>query len=146
MNKSRFPNFLLLFIVMIGVANAFANHFYLYWKISWLDMLMHFLGGIWIGLAILWMYYLSGKFKDIPENRRRVSYVYILAITVTAVIGIFWEIFEFNLDFFIVFNEFNGFYDTASDILLALIGAIIVAKYFVHRGYYKKSGNNILND
>ena len=146
MNKQQIPKILLLSIIMIGVVNAFADHFYLYWKISWLDMLMHFLGGAWIGLTILWIYYLSGKFKNIPENRRRVSYVYILAGIVTATIGILWEVFEFSLDFFVTFNEFNGFYDTTSDILLALIGAIVVAKYFISKEYYKKQKNKILDN
>lgn len=146
MNKQWFPKILLFFIIMIGVVNAVAEHSFLYWRWSWLDMLMHFLGGVWVGLAILWIYYLSGKFKNIPENRKCISYVYILAGTVALVIGVFWEIFEFSLDLFVTFNEFNGFYDTASDILFALIGAIIAAKYFIDKGYYKGSEHNILND
>ena len=137
MKEQWFPKVLLLFIIMMGVANAFAEHFFLYWRFPWLDMIMHFLGGVWIGLSVLWVYYLSGKFKDIPENRRRISYIYILAGTVTVIIGVFWEIFEFSLDFFVTFNEFNGFYDTASDILLAVIGAIFSAKYFVSKECYK---------
>ena len=146
MNKQQIPKVLLLFIIMIGVANALADHFFLYWRLPWLDMLMHFLGGVWIGLAILWIYYLSGKFKNIPENRRRISYIYFFAGTAAMIIGIFWEIFEFSLDFFVVFNEFNGFYDTASDILLAVIGALFAAKYFVSKEYYKKEENKILNN
>ena len=146
MKEQWFPKILLLFITMIAVANALAEHFFLYWRLPWLDMLMHFLGGIWIGLSTLWIYYLSCKFKNIPENRRRVSYVYILAGTVAGVIGIFWEIFEFSLDFFVVFNEFNGFYDTASDILLAVMGALLATRYFVNKEYYKKREYNIENN
>ena len=146
MNKPWFPKVLLLFIIMIGVVNALAEHFFLYWRFPWLDMTMHFLGGVWIGLSVLWVYYLSGKFKDIPENHRRISYLYILAGTVTVVIGIFWEIFEFSLDFLIVFDEFNGFYDTAGDLIFAVIGAIFSAKYFVGKEYYKKQENKVLNN
>ena len=146
MNKQSFPKALLLFIVIIAVANAFAEHFFLYWRLPWLDMVMHFLGGIWIGLTVLWIYYLSDKFKDIPENRRKASYVYLLAGIVTLVIGIFWEIFEFNIDFFITFNEFNGFYDTISDILFAVGGAILSVRYFVYKEYYKKQENKILDN
>ncbi len=146
MNKPWFSKVLLFSIIMIGVANALAEHFFLYWRWSWLDMFMHFFGGVWIGIMILWIYYLSGKFKNIPENRRRASYVYILAGTVAMIIGVFWEIFEFSLDFFITFNEFNGFYDTANDILFAIIGAFLAAKYFVDKGCYKKQKNKILNN
>lgn len=138
MDKSWFSKILLLFIIMIGVANALAVHFFLYWKLLWLDIPMHFLGGVWIGLTVLWLYYLSGRFKDIPENRRRVPYVYGLTGAVTAVLGMFWELFEFSLDVLISFNEFNGFCDTASDIILAVIGALLVAKYFISKEYYKE--------
>ena len=58
----------------------------------------------------------------------------------------FWEIFEVSLDLFITFNEFNGFYDTTNDILLAVIGALLAAKYFVNKGGYKKQENKILNN
>lgn len=146
MNKLCFPKVLLFFIIMIGVANALAEYFFLYWRLPWLDVPMHFLGGIWIGLTVLWLYYLSAKFKNIPENHRKAAYVYFLAGIVALVIGIFWEIFEFNLIFFITFNEFNGFYDTAGDILFAVIGAIFSAKYFVSKEHYKKQENKILNN
>ena len=146
MNKSWFPKVLLLFIIMMGVANALAEHFFLYWRLPWLDMLMHFLGGVWIGLSVLWIYYLSGKFKNIPEDHRKATYVYFLAGIVALVIGIFWEIFEFNLIFFITFDEFNGFYDTAGDIILAVIGALLATRYFVGKEYYKKQENKILNN
>lgn len=146
MNKQQIPKVLLLSIIMIGVANALAEHFFLYWRLPWLDMLMHFFGGVWIALTILWVYYLSGKFKNIPENRRHITYVYILAGTVAGVIGVLWEVFEFSLDLFITFNEFNGLYDTASDILLAVIGALFAAKYFIHKEYYKKQENKILDN
>ena len=146
MNKQHLPKILLLFVVIIGVANAFATQFFLYWRLPWLDMLMHFLGGIWIGLVVLWVYYLSGKFKNIPENRRCVSYVYGLAAIVTMVTSVFWELFEFSLDVKVAFNEFNGFYDTASDIIIAVFGALVAARYFVCKSYYKEHEHNSLDN
>ena len=138
MSKRWFPKILLFFIITIGVVNALAAHFFLYWKLPWLDIPMHFLGGAWIGLMILWVYYLSGKFKDVPENRRSIPYIYGLTVTITMIIGILWEIFEFSLDLFIVFGEFNGFYDTISDLIFAIVGTIIATKYFISREYYKE--------
>lgn len=145
MNKQWFPKILLVFIVMIGLVNVLAAQFYLYWRFLWLDMPMHFLGGVWIGFAVLWIYYLSGRFKDIPENRRYVLYVYSLAGAVAVVIGVFWELFEFSVDVFVSFNEFNGFQDTISDLVFATIGALFAAKYFIYKGYYLEHDCDPLN-
>ena len=146
MNKSWFPKALLFFILMFGAINAFAEHYFLYWRLLWLDMPMHFLGGIWIGLTILWVYYLSGKFKNIPENHRRISYVCIIAGTMALIMGIFWEIFELNRISTIAFKKFNGFNDTISDVLFAIGGALFSARYFINKEYYKKKEDNILEN
>jgi len=146
MNKSWFPKVLLLFIIMIGITNAFAEYYFLYWRFLWLDMPMHFLGGVWIGLAILWFYYLSGQFKNIPESHRRISCACLIAGTTAIIIGIFWEIFELNRVSIISFKKFNGFNDTISDILFAIAGALFSARYFIGKEYYKKQEHNILKD
>lgn len=107
---------------------------------------MHFLGGIWIGFSVLWVYYFSGKFKKIPENHRQISFVCFLAGITALIVGVFWEIFEFNRASLMAFKKFNGFNDTVSDILFAVAGALFSARYFIGKEYYKKQEHNILEN
>ncbi|MBU0722647.1 hypothetical protein KJ973_01695 [Patescibacteria group bacterium] len=139
MTKQNYSKFLLIFVVLFSITNILAMHYHLYWRLWWFDIVMHFLGGVWIGSATLWVYYLSNRFKNIPENRRCIPYVYGLVVVIIIVIGIFWELFEFSFDTLIIFHKLNSWTDTISDIVFAVIGAIITTKYFIYKNYHQEA-------
>ena len=77
-------------IIFIFILNLIANKFYWYSSIWYFDMIMHFVGGFWLGLSFLWLFPIKEiTFKKIVEI--------ILGILL---IGILWEVYE------IVVNEF----------------------------------------
>ena len=78
-------------IVTIAMLNAAAMHWRLYWTYWWFDIPMHFLGGLWTGLFILWSVYLSG----FPLNfvQRAMSMLTVALLGVVGV-GVIWELFE----------------------------------------------------
>ena len=94
---------------------------------------MHFLGGIWLGLAYIYFFALGTiSFRLIFK-----ILFFVLAM------GICWEIFEFFVDKVNIQNPFNVL-DTVSDVLLDLAGGIFAIFYFSF--YYLKSLKPIKED
>ena len=79
---------LVTLIFLIFLLNYLAMKFYWYSSIWYFDMPMHFLGGLWLGLALIWFF----KIKEI-------SWKVILEIILgVLLIGVFWEAFEIIID------------------------------------------------
>ena len=79
MNTKRYLllyNFIL--IVLIAILNKAALSFFLYWKFWWFDIMMHFLGGLWIGGIVLWLYYLSGYVKNPVKTKKYIFWLSII--------------------------------------------------------------------
>jgi len=126
---SPFSLFLTSLIIFIAVANWVANKFALYWRIWWLDMAMHFLGGLWVGATGLVIYYLFRR-KHEHVFTLQLKQIFIIAILFSAVVGVGWEVFEFGLDRFLAAGLQGGIADTASDLLMDIIGSIVGAYLF----------------
>jgi len=49
---------LVLYIFVLGIIIAFLHQsavaLYWYWSVPWFDIVMHFLGGLWVGTCALW--------------------------------------------------------------------------------------------
>jgi len=124
--------FWLQFVVLAVVAALHSLGVYLdwYWELTWLDMVTHTLGGLWVALAALWLAYFSGvsQFK-FPRKR-----MLLVAVGSALVVGILWEVFEVIVA---VPTEQNYYLDTATDILLDSIGGFVV--YVIAQKYYGKT-------
>lgn len=130
MLKSRFFifNFTLLFLVF--VLNSWALSEFLYWKIWWFDLLMHFLGGLFVGSSALWIFFDFRK-KEVSTDKKFEALI--IAILAVLIIGIGWEIYEFLADKIIGINfglkNFNvmqpGIIDTFEDLLMDIVGALV---------------------
>ncbi len=108
------------FLVFLLFIHIFASIAHLYWLIDWVDMPMHFLGGFWVAMVF---FYLNQKFFKIQNFWTTV----IMTLSFVALIGVFWEFFEFLYDFFIFSKEYFGVFqrgisDTMSDLFFDLIG------------------------
>lgn len=129
------PLFLISFIIIsiIGALHYLALKFYLYWVFPWFDILMHFLGGLWVGLIVMWFLFFSGFInKNINETSRvRVFYVSILSVLI---VGLLWEVFEFYTGVMIL--ETNYGMDTIIDLIMDILGASVAATYVLVK--YKK--------
>lgn len=91
-------------------------------------MMMHFLGGLTIGLIFILVFYFSGFTKDqISIERSLVVKTFIFVMLV----GIGWEIFEYAFD---IANPNHGNYieDTTLDLVFDALGALtagLIGKY-----------------
>lgn len=100
---------------------------------------MHFLGGFWLAMVFMW---LNPNFQ-IPNPKFIKLPNYLITVVITlgfvALIGVFWEFFEFTYDIFISANGYSriaqrGVADTMSDLFFDLLGGLvflIIYKYFL---------------
>lgn len=122
MDRPKLIKRLIFLILLLFVINFFANKLYWYSSIWYFDMIMHFLGGFWIGL--LYIYF---------HNKESVSLRFVFKILLfTFLIGVGWEIFEILVNDVIAQNPFNTL-DTFSDLFFDLAGGGISILYFLKR-------------
>ncbi len=101
----------LVVVAFLGVLHVGALSYSLYWQYPWLDVLSHFLGGLWVALALLWLAY---RFGIHPR-------AFHLFLGVLAV-GLAWEVFEVAAG---IPRESNWLFDTAIDLIMDLFGALV---------------------
>ena len=106
-----------LMFFMFG-GNFLTTKFYWYYSIWWFDIVMHFLGGFWVGLFFVFLFLRKG---NIPK------FVYIIFLSLF--IGVLWEAFEFWMHNIIAGIPFS-ITDPLSDILFDLVGACLAVFYF----------------
>ncbi|PJE74440.1 MAG: hypothetical protein COV01_00165 [Candidatus Taylorbacteria bacterium CG10_big_fil_rev_8_21_14_0_10_41_48] len=117
-NRYFVPSFAL--IIIIALLHYLALDRAYYWTISWYDIMMHFLGGVWVALFALWIFS-SRKISFLPTH---ISFLQIVSLVIC--VGIVWELYEimFGLTF-VSDPEYWG--DTILDLVMDTIGGICVA-------------------
>lgn len=118
--SSRTANALLvgiIFLILCVNVFAIANDSYFYhW---WLDVIMHLVGGFWIGLVTLAI--IQWKLKRALPLKERMAYAFLLAFG----IGVLWEMFELLTDTSFALEPYvYNATDTFSDLLNDLIGGV----------------------
>jgi len=134
MNKQSFPIHLLVLILIIMALQVPGLVFDWYVKLWWLDVAMHFLGGLWIGGVALWYYFVSGRIGISEKNK---NYL-IVSVVVVLVIGLSWEVFEIGVDNvtdLYSYQYLDGFYDMIMDTLGASVAALF---YFLKSNKYEQ--------
>jgi hypothetical protein len=111
-------------LILLAALHHVAIFFYLYWTVWWFDMLMHLLGGIWVGAIILWFFYESGFVKNFTYKKYQ---AFLLAFVGTLLVGIFWEVFEIVGG---IIKLPTDTMDSLSDLVMDLVGAVVAFLYF----------------
>ena len=108
-----------LLLVLHGVAQAF----FLYWEYRWLDIPMHFLGGMWVALLALYgvFYTRTGKRYVLPVTNN----VLLIMLGGTLLFGIAWEVYELFFKF-LGWGWFPESYvaDTVLDVVMDMCGGV----------------------
>jgi hypothetical protein len=123
---------LFLIIWLLAGLHIAAEYYYLYWTYWWFDVLTHFIGGLWLGIASIWLYYFSGYVRTMRPSLRQ---AFATALMAGLVVGIAWEVYEYVV-WQLSGEGLPGNYvsDTLSDIMMDSIGAaagFIVYRYVV---------------
>ena len=132
MDRKKLLRHLVFLMFFIFLADILAKQFYWYFSIWYFDILMHFLGGIWLGLFFLWFF----SIKNLSSlkwllNFDGFQFVYQTVLFVLF-IGVLWEFFEFYTINYISQESFNVS-DTISDIFFDLAGAFTAIFYFLRK-------------
>ena len=118
-----FPRSLIALIVFIAIVNIVAIQYFWYWRMRWLDMPMHFLGGVWLAGTILWFRFFSHPLLETPKNFSRVLFWGILG---AFVIGLGWEVYESAVSL-VTIGKINAIRDSLSDLCFDMIGGFVGA-------------------
>ena len=120
------------FLIAFLSLHVFATFYHLYWLFPWLDIPMHFLGGFL--LVIIFFYF--WRFAHISIGN--VFGALVLTLGFVALIGVFWEFYEFLHDFYLltggkisVFQ--SSFADTVKDLFFDLVGGTTAFAIFYKR-------------
>ncbi|MDP3996182.1 MAG: hypothetical protein Q8P86_00620 [bacterium] len=133
MKKNIGISIFVLFIA-IGALHAFSIHFYFYWIFWWLDIPMHFLGGLFAGLVGLWTYLYSGVFSYDKQGRFRLVFA---AVIGALVIGGFWEVYEYFTGQ--TYNAIRNYpLDVLKDMVFDVLGGFVAA-FYVEKGLKKET-------
>lgn len=129
----NYPKTLIAILFLLAILNALAVVFSWYWRIPWLDMLTHTLGGVFIGGSFLW-------FVWTKKHSHKIHTIILQVILATILIGLLWEIFEFITDYIFKANSYD-IVDGTSDLIFDILGGIIASVFFIN-----KNNNLIKND
>jgi hypothetical protein len=96
----------------------------LYWFFPWMDIPLHFLGGLWAAVFFAW---LNLKFNLRFFEGRNFLWNFVLTLSFAALIGVLWEFFEFSRDFFSSSMDISkmaqiSVSDTMGDLFFDLLG------------------------
>jgi len=119
---------LTILLYVIAMLHIMALYFFWYWSIWWLDILMHFLGGMWVG-GMAFVFLFLNK-NDVSMGK--IFRPCLLSFVVVLVIGVLWEIFEFSLDTFIIFQP-NDISDTISDLGADIAGGMFACLCIIYK-------------
>lgn len=120
MHNKRLLKYIVVLMLLMFLADKGASKFYWYNSIWYFDMIMHFFGGLWVGLFFIYVFSLSGS----------VSNLIFKIILSVLLVGISWEVFEFVVNNVIGRIPFNTL-DTISDVLFDLTGGFFSIFYLL---------------
>lgn len=122
MDSKKLLKILVALILFILIVNFLANKFHWYFSIWYFDMIMHALGGLWVGFAALYLF----TPKDLSWK------TICLVLLGVVFVGAGWEAFEFVFYNNLAQNPFNNF-DTFSDLFFDLMGGTVAILYYFKR-------------
>jgi len=104
-------------MVILGLLHYAALTFFFYWQIWWFDIVMHFLGGLAVGLLTCWAAIVLHEVLGITISKKALLLSVMLGIVLVA--GS-WEIFEY---YYKLYSTFAYKADTSLDVIMGIVGA-----------------------
>ncbi len=99
-------------ILIVAVLHFWGLERYYYWIFWWYDIILHTLGGLWVGVVTIWL----GRRLEQPTGLTRL-------LVITLAVGVMWELYE--LGFGLTWTSKAGYLeDTGLDLFFDLAGAL----------------------
>jgi len=111
----------------ICVLTFLALEFSWYYSLWYFDIIMHFLGGAWLGLFALWLFPRHSLFKIL-------AFVFLF--------GFGWEVYELVVDYAVV-HDFSHFdlCDTLSDLVCDMAGGMVA--FYIVKGSMLREAHTV---
>jgi len=126
-HKTLVPEIVTL-AVLVGAGHLLFERYSFYYLIPKLDMLMHLLGGILIGLIVLKVFFTGKRAKIAHDHKVSTALLVLIGVMI---VGVGWEVFEYGVGltpFYKVATQ-----DTFSDLFFDAAGALVSVLW-----YFKK--------
>jgi len=118
--QERVLKVLFVLIWVLALIHMTAEYYHLYYYVLWFDMVTHFLGGVWLGVGVLWAYYLSEYVQPRVPGR----WSFFVALLAGLLFGVLWEAYEFGVwQWSGVELPANYVPDTQLDLVMDVVGA-----------------------
>ncbi len=118
-------------IMFLISGELIGNNFGFFENVFWYDKVVHFIGGLTIGLII----YLILEYLQNKHNwHLSLKFLIIFSLAITMMGLVLWEFYEYFIDYINVGNMISDKFDTVDDLLFGFIGASIstvCAVYFL---------------
>ena len=133
----RKPLLLEIFItsILVALLHQLALSFYLYWTTWWFDVLMHFLGGVVIGLLAVYFFFVSGYVRATLEIKN-LTIIFLTVMASILVVGLTWELWEIFAGFS---HHIEDRVDTIKDLVMDVLGAIAAFYYSKDKLKWRKN-------
>src|SRR3989344_2106281 len=92
----RFVPALSLLIALIALLHIVAMRFNLYFTLWWFDLVLHFLGGLWCSLFVL---FYASVFWDGVWEKRGWCRMFLVGVSASFIVGVIWELYEYFFGF-----------------------------------------------
>lgn len=119
---------IVLFAVALVAIHLIAIFYNLYWRFLWMDIPMHFLGGVLVAVVFIWFF---ERFPGHIDLSRNFLLTIILTLGFVALIGVLWEFNEFVYDLLISSRGWGvltsqGTSDMVGDLFFDILGGLCV--------------------
>ena len=120
--------------ILIAILYALSVFYSLFWEIWWLDIPMHFLGGLWVVILSAWFF---SHFSFFHSRKGNAKFVWSTLLFSVVLIGVLWEVFEYATGTAAPPQEYWS--DTLLDIAMDFLGAFIGAWYISSFSFKKET-------
>jgi hypothetical protein len=135
MNK-KFPLMTVFgLVIVLGLLHFAGVYLYLYWREPGYDKIVHLVAGFLTAFTVMMVFY----FRQLPDVSK--SYLLMLSLLATLVIGITWELFELRAGITSL-NDQHYWFDNAGDVVGGMIGGLIALMYVIKK--YKKAALSVV--
>ncbi len=108
-----------LVLLVTAVLNWFVSMMYLHWTIWWIDIILHFLGGLSVALFFLW--FCATKFDLKNWSSRKILFAVLGCVIL---VGVLWELYELYFGLTFLSDGLSYFADTFSDLIMDVVGGL----------------------
>lgn len=113
-------------LAAIAIVHAVATRYSWYWIYTWIDIPMHFIGGVWVALFFFWIF---KKRNDVHLETIPGWLSAAIVVGFVLLLGVLWEFFEFSFDILVAQKGLaafaqQGITDTLGDLAMDLVGGV----------------------